>query len=114
MEIWVMPRHARDALSLSENDQKHVVGSQWQGPDFSQDWHVFALDWRPDALVWFVDGVERWRFTDASAIPAESMYLLINLAVGGEWPGSPDATTVFPSLLLVDYVRVWQSAGGPP
>ena len=117
VDIMEILGHAPDILEMHyhyrENDQKLVAGSQWQGPDFSQDWHTFALDWRPDALIWYVDGVERWRFTDASVIPAEPMYLLINLAVGGEWPGSPDAATVFPSLLLVDYVRVWQPISGP-
>lgn len=80
----------------------------WQGPDFSADWHVFALDWQPDALIWYVDGVERWRYTDLEHIPSETMYLLINLAVGGEWPGDPDNTTPFPSFYEIDYVRVWK------
>jgi beta-glucanase (GH16 family) len=82
-------------------------GMSWFGPDFSADWHVFAVDWRPGLLVWYVDGVERWRFT-GSTVPAEPMYLLLNLAVGGATPGAPDASTVFPAYLEVDYVRVWR------
>jgi beta-glucanase (GH16 family) len=91
-------------------------GQAWVGPDFSAGWHTFGVDWQPSALVWYVDGVERWRFTDASAITSKPQYLLLNLAVGGNWPGSPDASTPFPSNYLVDYVRVWDrfgSAGTP-
>ena len=86
-------------------------GSEWVGPDFSAGWHTFAIDWHPGAIVWYVDGVERWRFADAANVPAEPMYLLLNLAVGGTWPGSPDASTAFPADYQVDYVRVWDSAG---
>ncbi|HEY3183226.1 MAG TPA: glycoside hydrolase family 16 protein, partial [Gaiellaceae bacterium] len=89
------------------------AGLAWRGPDFSTGWHTFGVDWRPDALVWYVDGVERWRFSDPSVIPSAPMYLLANLAVGGTWPGSPDAGTVFPSTYDVDYVRVWKSTGAP-
>ena len=88
-------------------------GQAWSGPDFSADWHTFGVDWQPDAMAWYVDGVERWRFTDASAITAKPEYLLLNLAVGGDWPGPPNATTPFPSNLLVDYVRVWDHFGTP-
>ncbi|MBL8015490.1 MAG: family 16 glycosylhydrolase, partial [Candidatus Doudnabacteria bacterium] len=66
------------------------------------------IDWQPDALVWYVDGIERWRFIDAANIPSEPMYLLLNLAVGGDWPGPPDASTIFPSYYEIDYVRVWK------
>ena len=83
-------------------------GDWWVSPhDFSAEWHTFGLDWRPDALIWYVDGIERWRYTDRKRIPSEPMYLVLNLAVGGDWPGSPDSTTVFPSYFDVDYVRVW-------
>ena len=93
-------------------DGSHAdVGSSWAGPDFSADWHTFAVDWSPEALVWYVDGVERARFTDAANITSEPSYVLLNLAVGGTWPGAPDASTPFPSDYLVDYVRVWQRAG---
>ena len=83
------------------------TGHTWSGPDLSADWHVYGVDWQPNAIVWYVDGVERWRFTDTSRIPAETMYLLLNLAVGGDWPGSPDGSTVFPAYYEVDYVRAW-------
>jgi beta-glucanase (GH16 family) len=83
-------------------------GATWTGPDFSADWHTFGVDWQPGVIVWYVDGVERWRFSRASAIPREPMYLLLNLAVGGPWAGAPDESTSLPSHLHVDYVRLWQ------
>ena len=80
----------------------------WHGPDFSQDWHTFALDWQPDSLTWYVDGVEHWTYPNASHVSEKDMYLLINLAVGGDWPGDPDSSTPFPSAFEIDYVRIWQ------
>jgi beta-glucanase (GH16 family) len=76
--------------------------------DLTTDFRVYGLDWSPEAIVWYLDGVEQWRFTNKAAIPAEPMYLLMNLAVGGKWPGAPDEHTMFPSEYLIDYVRVWQ------
>ncbi len=84
------------------------AGTTWTGPDFSAGWHVIGLDWTAQALVWYVDGVEVWRYTDAAHISNEPEYLLLNLAVGGDWPGPPNGNTPFPSYYDVDYVRVWQ------
>jgi beta-glucanase (GH16 family) len=89
------------------NHTEAQAGSDWTGPDLSQDWHTFGLNWQPDALTWYIDGVERWRVTDSSVIPNQPMYIVLNLAVGGEWPGAPDSSTVFPSYFDVRYVRVW-------
>lgn len=82
--------------------------SHYTGPDFSASWHVFGVDWEPNALVWYVDGVERKRITDTSIIPNVSMWILANLAVGGNWGGNPDSTTVFPATMYIDYIRAWQ------
>jgi beta-glucanase (GH16 family) len=76
--------------------------------DLTTDFRVYGLEWSPEAIVWYLDGVEQWRFADRAAIPAEPMYLLMNLAVGGNWPGDPDESTEFPAHFLIDYVRVWQ------
>lgn len=97
-----------------KNGQEADDGVSWVGPDFSTDWHTYAVDWEPNAIIWYVDGVERRRFTDTAYIPKEPMYLLANLAVGGDWPGSPNAQTAFPSNLEIDYLRVWQNNGQAP
>ena len=76
--------------------------------DLSAAWHVYGVDWEPDRIIWYLDGVERWRYENAAHIPHERMYLLVNLAVGGKWPGPPDSSTRWPADMLVDYVRVWK------
>jgi beta-glucanase (GH16 family) len=93
---------------LFEDGSRGDEGKTWTGPDFSADWHVFAVDWQPDVIIWYVDGIERWRFTEADRISSEPMYLLLNLAVGGDWAGAPDEYTIFPSYFEIDYVRVWE------
>ncbi len=80
-------------------------GGFYIGPDFSEDFHTFTADWYPDRIEYFVDGVMRAKH--ASNIPQEPFYIIINTAVGGDWPGNPDGTTVFPQQFVVDYVRVY-------
>lgn len=86
--------------------KRQQEGDTFEGPDFSKDFHTFAVDWNPTAVVWYVDDVEQFRLTHD--VPQESMYLLANLAVGGDWPGYPDSTTRFPAFFDIDYIRVYQ------
>jgi beta-glucanase (GH16 family) len=88
------------------SDEGADVGSEWTGPNFSAGWHTFAVDWEPGSLTWYVDGVAR--FHTSNKVTSKPQYLVANLAVGGGWPGNPDATTPFPSSLQIDYIRVWQ------
>ncbi len=81
-------------------------GGNWIGPDFSADFHVFGLEWNPDSVIWTIDGVEHMRHT-GEGIPQVEMYIILNLAIGGSWPGAPDATTAFPGLYQIDYVRAY-------
>ncbi len=84
------------------------------------DWHEYALEWFPGELRWFVDGelyqVQNNWFTSGgggAAWPApydRDFYLQLNVAVGGGWPGAPDATTTWPQELRIDYIRVFKSA----
>ncbi len=78
------------------------------GINFTDEYHTFKIIWDPNQVVWFVDGVQRWRITETSKIPSEPMYIILNLAVGGNYPGSPDGTTRFPSRMFIDYVRVYR------
>ncbi len=81
---------------------------EFSGTDLTGDWHIFAINWKPGSIDWYIDGKKVRSFTDAQLVPAEPMYLLMNLAVGGDWGGPPDATTQFPSVFEIDYVRVWK------
>lgn len=87
---------------------------QWAyiGPDFTAGFHTFGVEWAPEQITWYIDGVERWSTqTGVSRLP---MYIIISLAVGGGWAASPDESTPFPSYFDVDYVRVYQRAASPP
>lgn len=80
--------------------------------DFSQ-YHVYAIEWSPTSIKWFVDGNQFWEANIANSINGtdefhKPFFILLNLAVGGNWPGSPDGSTPFPAEMLVDYVRVYQ------
>ncbi|MFH0863733.1 MAG: family 16 glycosylhydrolase [Candidatus Gottesmanbacteria bacterium] len=87
-------------------------GSSWGGSDFSQDFHIFAVDWEPGVIIWYVDGVERWRYSNEN-VTSIPLRLVLNLAVGG-WAGTPDANTIFPAYMDVDHVRVYKKVSGPP
>lgn len=67
--------------------------------------HTYALEWDEDEVRWYVD--DTVFFSTHTGIPDEDLYILFNLAVGGEWPGSPDSTSVFPLSMRVDYVRLY-------
>ncbi len=80
--------------------------------DFSQ-YHLYAVEWDASAIRWYVDGTKFHEVNIAGGVNGTSefhapYFLLFNLAVGGNWPGSPDASTVFPNRMQVDYVRVYR------
>ncbi len=81
------------------------------GAVFSDDFHIFAIEWEPNEIRWYVDG-EHYSTKTPSDIGGNRwvfdhpFFFIVNLAVGGEWPGNPDETTQFPQRLLVDYIRV--------
>jgi beta-glucanase (GH16 family) len=106
--------HKTDILHLNfhyldEAGTQQNAKFDFEGPDLSAGWHTFAVDWRPDAIIWYLDGVEIWRYEESQNIPTEPMYVILNLAVGGDWPGAPDSTTVFPAYFDIEYIRVWQN-----
>jgi len=91
----------------SFDGQKKTSSGTWRGDvDYSKDYHIYALEWKPDSMRWFIDNQVIHR--TASGIPHTPHYLIINTAIGGAWPGNPDSTTVFPQFHDVDYVRVYQ------
>lgn len=87
-------------------------GGTISGIDVSQ-YHVYSIEWDEDYITWYCDGVQYHQIaiTDGTGDTNEfheAFFLILNLAVGGTWPGSPDSTTTFPSTMYVDYVRVYQ------
>lgn len=78
-----------------------------RGSELSSDFHTFGVSWSEDSLTYFVDGNRRHSIAHDN-ISKQAMYLILNLATGGVFPGSPDETTEFPSDYAIDYVRVYQ------
>jgi beta-glucanase (GH16 family) len=86
------------------------------GAALADDFHVYAIEWEAGRITWFLDGQQYFSITPAS-LPGGSawvfnqpQFLILNVAVGGNWPGNPDGTTVFPQRMTVDYVRVYTPA----
>jgi beta-glucanase (GH16 family) len=82
---------------------------------FADDFHVYAIDWYPDRIVWSLDG-EPYSTVTPADLPRGARwvfdhphFLILNVAVGGHWPGYPDDTTTFPQEMVIDYVRVYQA-----
>lgn len=86
-----------------------VPGERFEADGLAEGWHTYGLRWAPGRLDYLVDGVVRWRVRGPE-VPAEPMYLIANLAVGGDSPGAPDASTPFPASFAIDRVRVWGQA----
>lgn len=78
----------------------------YRHPNLTLDYHTYGIEWYSDRITFFVDGTPI--YTSTAFIPEEDMYLFINTDVGGEWGGDPDATTIFPVEMLVDWVRYYQ------
>jgi beta-glucanase (GH16 family) len=99
------------------------------------DWHLYAVEWEPGEIRFYVDGAhtathDHWwscsktrdgkglqpkRAADLNPWPApfdQPFYLVMNVAVGGNFPGVPNAATQFPAEMVVDYVRVYERVGG--
>ncbi len=91
------------------------IGGPFTSPSaFADDFHVYAIEWIPGEIRWLVDEKE-YKRTTPSNLPSGAtwvfdhpFFMLLNVAVGGEWPGDPDATSVYPQKMLVDYVRVYR------
>ncbi|MBN1542314.1 glycoside hydrolase family 16 protein [candidate division KSB1 bacterium] len=100
---WPNNIHSGKAFLLKEND-------------FSSDFHLFTLEWSPGVFRWYVDGElyqtqTQW-YSSNGSFPApfdEFFHLVLNVAVGGNWPGNPDNSTVFPQKMIIDHVRVYKS-----
>jgi beta-glucanase (GH16 family) len=81
---------------------------------YADDFRVYAIEWRPEEIRWFIDGRQFYRLTPAGLPPGKKwvfdhpFFMILNLAIGGGFPGDPDASTAFPQQMVVDYVRVYR------
>ena len=76
---------------------------------FADEFHVFSIIWTSSSIVWLRDDIQ-YQVIDITNLSAfhNNFFFILNLAVGGNWPGSPNASTIFDQTLLVDYIRVFQ------
>jgi beta-glucanase (GH16 family) len=96
-----------------------VGGSYTFVPDVADDFRVFAVEWETNVIRWYVDGINYFTATPANIggntwVFNQPQFFLLNVAVGGNWPGNPDGTTILPQKMLVDYVRVYSRVATAP
>ena len=108
------------------NPHKYIGSSYTLGEgNFNNEFHVFALEWLPGEIRWYVDDVlystqKDWYSNpellyENITYPApfdRDFYLQLNLAVGGDWPGNPNKSTTFPQKIEIDWIRVYKSENG--
>lgn len=93
----------------SKADGKPVMSSiaPHPVPDLSAEFHTYGVEWGEKEIVFYFDDHEIAR-TPTPADMHQPFYMLANLAVGGKWPGSPDASTVFPAVMQIEWIRAWR------
>ena len=96
-------------LLVSETSPAAVVILAAGEGSYADNFHIIGMEWTPEQIAFYVDD-KVYYTADISHAPyvQKEQYLLLNTAVGGDWPGSPDETTVFPQKYIVDWVRVYQ------
>ena len=102
--------HTYHYFDIQDNWRKISTPSyEVNATDWTQDFHTFGMAWSPTEIIYYVDGVETKRITDEDfLITGQAMYLIANVAVGGNWPGAPDETTPFPATFEIDYIRAYK------
>ena len=107
--------HDTSTMYITNHFGKHVNGDHPShgakkfvatNPDFSEDFHTITGIWDSGEIVCYVDGKKASVSHDG--VPYQKMFMILNLAIGGDWPGNPTEETVFPGEMIVDYVRVYQ------
>ena len=103
--------HGPSSTSTASNATSSV--SLPNNANFADDFHVYAVEWDPTQVKFFVDSNNYATFQKAGWPSTDTwvfdhpFFIILNVAVGGTWPGAPDGTTQFPQQMLVDYVRVY-------
>jgi beta-glucanase (GH16 family) len=95
-------------------NEKHVSSGGTTPCDVAQ-YHNYTVEWDKESVRWYLDGKKYWEVSVRDSVNSteefhKSHYIILNLAIGGAWPKNPDATTVFPDTMYVDYIRVYQNA----
>jgi beta-glucanase (GH16 family) len=121
-EIDVMESLGNDPFTIygsihgpeAHNPRGYTLSTSERSPvSLAGGFHVYGVEWSPDAIVFTLDGVPYATRTPASLSAGQQwvfnkpFFLLLNLAVGGSWPGAPDSSTHFPAQMIVNWVRAY-------
>lgn len=112
-EIDAMEAHGDKPTTVFQSTHSKAEDSITRtvtSPGNAQEWHTYGMLWTPRTVDYYIDG----RKTASIPTPADMhkpMYLIANLAVGGSWPGYPDADTKFPATMQIDFIRAWRYVG---
>ena len=114
LDMMEVPREDRSQAHfvIHYSAQNKLAGTKVNG-DFSQ-WHTFAMDWLPNRITWYVDGVKQFETVDKNVIPKVPMHMTIQLDMGPfeEWIPAPDHTTPERVSLEVDWVKIFAAPRG--
>jgi beta-glucanase (GH16 family) len=105
--------HGTAHWANAQGDREQYGGS-WtlSGGTFNDEFHVFSLVWTQTTIKWYLNDIKYHEILITDPILSElkdnSFYFIFNVAVGGDWPGPPNANTEFPQRMIVDYIRVFQ------
>ena len=99
--------HWKDSSGQKMRDFHHYISDSI---DFSESFHIYEVIWEKGKIIWLVDGQLLYETEVFS--PNTPLYLYLNTAVGGFWPGDPDPFDEYPKELQVDYIRIYQKTGG--
>lgn len=114
-EIDIMEHINNDSLihgTMHWNNGGHIMYGGDTLCNVSQ-YHIYSVEWDQNSIKWFIDSSQYLEGNIAGGVNSTEefhlpFYLLLNMAVGGNWPGNPNGTTIFPDTMFVDYVRVYQ------
>ena len=125
--FWLLPNNSVgiapfeiDMMELLGNDPRNIyMTNNWGtrsttkrfiGSDFSRQYHIFSIVWNAHSITWYIDNIQR--FKTSQGVSNRGMYLIINSSIGGRWAGNPNAFTVLPQYMDIDYVRIYQQSSG--
>jgi beta-glucanase (GH16 family) len=113
--IGIQPNITYGTIHTNNGNNVQTFGTWHTLPTgiFSDDFHVFSMEWAPNRVKIYLDGILYFDKTNVDLAPYpwvfdKRFHLILNLAVGGSWGGNPTAATSFPQIMTVDYVRVYQ------
>jgi beta-glucanase (GH16 family)/Ca2+-binding RTX toxin-like protein len=104
------------AVHTNQTGSHTSSGGTIKVPDMSAGFHTYGVDWQADYITYYFDGNQVYK-APTPADMHEPMYMIANLAVGGNWPGNPNSTTPFPAQMKIDYIRAYKdgpSTNPPP